>query len=439
MTRPLKLVAQSLTDETAKNLRLELAGMEWIQFLDHSESLEGLTDHLEKHQPDVVLLDWTEQELATCEWLAEHALNPNASFVAFVLHQNDSPSRLMDAVRYGAREIINYPEDKDSLELGLMRLYSLLCRVSQDKEHINPDEKAELPIEAFRGPSRTIAVFAAKGGAGASSVAVNVAHELATLTKQPVLLLDLDQVFNNTSVMLNLKPSHSLGDLAGYAPHKIEEETLDKICVAHECGLKLLAASKSVMDENEPLAQPLLDRVMHLTHSMFAYVVVDLPSHTLDPYHQYFVDHADDVLVVSGLDVPGLVRTRQYLDLASQFVEEGKLKLVLNRWNLQAAYGMTNKSLENEFRYPIYARLSNDWETNVEANSLGKVISRVNAETPLAKDIDLLTRKLAGLEVPPPAENALLEQSVHHIRKLGGIFNNVFNKIHKTTPEQPLA
>jgi Flp pilus assembly CpaE family ATPase len=193
------------------------------------------------------------------------------------------------------------------------------------------------------------------------------------------------------------------------------------------------------MDENEPLAQPLLDRVMHLTHSMFAYVVVDLPSHTLDPYHQYFVDHADDVLVVSGLDVPGLVRTRQYLDLASQFVEEGKLKLVLNRWNLQAAYGMTNKSLENEFRYPIYARLSNDWETNVEANSLGKVISRVNAETPLAKDIDLLTRKLAGLEVPPPAENALLEQSVHHIRKLGGIFNNVFNKIHKTTPEQPLA
>ena len=168
-------------------------------------------------------------------------------------------------------------------------------------------------------PCKVISVFGAKGGAGASSVAVDLAYELRDLSQKPVLLLDMDQVFNNTAVMLNLKPSHALGDLTRNAVSDIDASILRKILVEHESGLKLLVGSKSVLDDNEMISPELLEKTLAFIREEFAYAVVDLPTHVLDPYHQFFVERSDDVMVVSGLDVPGLFRTRQYLDLASQF------------------------------------------------------------------------------------------------------------------------
>ena len=60
---------------------------------------------------------------------------------------------------------------------------------------------------------------------------------------------------------------------------------------------------------------------------------------------------------------------------------------------------MTNKSLEEEFRYPIYGRLVNDWELNVEANSLGKVYSKVNPNSELAQIFNSWPNGWPGLKL----------------------------------------
>ena len=234
MSRQLRVMAFTQRPSLSKALQQQLTDLDWVNWLGVQANLATLTPAIEKKKVDVVLLDWQQAEEPVLDWLKEHALKPDCNFVAILLHQNEPAERLMQAVRFGAREVIDYPACAELLELALLRLNSLLERIVQQIPVTSAVDAASLPPEAFRQPCRLITTFAAKGGAGASSVAVNLAHELRLLTKQAILLLDMDQVFNNTALMLNLKPSHALGDLVSRPIEDLTDETLQKILLNHE-------------------------------------------------------------------------------------------------------------------------------------------------------------------------------------------------------------
>jgi Flp pilus assembly CpaE family ATPase len=195
----------------------------------------------------------------------------------------------------------------------------------------------------------------------------------------------------------------------------IDDSLLKSVVVPHDSGLHILVGSKNILDDTEMIPLNVLENVLQRLKEKYAYIVVDLPTHILDPYHQYLVDQSDMVLLVSCLDIPGLYRTRQYMDLARQHIDLNKVKLILNRWNLKAAYGMSNKNLEEEFRYPVYFRLPNDWDLNVEANSLGNVFSRLNPNADLSKSIQKLAAMVAARD---PSAVGEAEQGKNNTKSL---------------------
>jgi pilus assembly protein CpaE len=154
------------------------------------------------------------------------------------------------------------------------------------------------------------------------------------------------------------------------------------------------------------ISAELLEKTLDYLTSKYNYVVVDLPTHVLDPYHQYMVERADEILLVSSPDIPSLYRTRQYLDLAQKYLDMRKVKMVLNRYNLKAAYRMSNQDVEGEFRYDIYARIPNDWELNVEANSFGSALSKINPKSDTVKALQKLALQVMGEEATVPADEA---------------------------------
>jgi pilus assembly protein CpaE len=404
----LKVVAVASSEETRAALQAQLTG---IDFVDHQGVLIELSDavrNCQKEQPDVIMIDMTGRELDTGLFIEAMTLNPAYPCVVFALHRNLDHQIILDAVRRGAKEFIQYPEDPKSLDAALRKQLAFVSRFSK--------------TEKTQDKGKVITVFSAKGGAGCSTVAVNLAHELHQLTREPVALFDLDQVFSNTAVMLNLRPNYALGDIAQTPSTEVDDALLRKITLKHESGLELMVGSKSVLDENELIPPELLARVMDYLEANYSYVVIDLPTHVLDAYHQYLAERADHLLLVSGLDIPGLYRSRQYIDLAKRYLEEGKLKLVLNRWNLRGAYGLTNKNLEEEFRFPVYCRLPNDWELNVEANSLGCVLAKVNQSADLVKAFRKVASLISGQELPEtvsPKRQGLLSKifSLNFLKK----------------------
>ncbi len=384
-----RVVAVASSEETRSALQEQLSGLSFVQFEGVCIELSDAVQKCQSYQPDVIIAELTDRELDAGLFIQAISMNPENPCVIFTLHKEMDLDVFKDAIRQGAKEFIQYPKDEKALETALTRHLSFLSKIAtQNQQNIDAKNK---PKEA-----KLISVFASKGGSGTSTIAINLAHEIHVQQKKSVALLDLDQFFCNTGVMLNLKPDYSVGDLAQNDPSDFDQQLLNKITVKHDSGIDVVVGSKNVMDDNDMISPELLDQVMDMLVNNYEYVIVDLPSHVLDPYHQYMVERSDEILLVSCPDVPSLYRTRQYLDLAQKYLDVRKLKLILNRYNLRAAYGIKNEELEQEFRYDVFCRIPNDWELNVEANSVGSMLSTLNPKADIVKGIQQLSNLVTG-------------------------------------------
>lgn len=397
----LKIVAVAGSEETRSVLQNQLGALDFVRFNGVLLELSDAVRECQTMGPDVIIVDTTGRELEAGLFIQAIGMNPETPCVIYALHREMEIGVFKEAIRKGAKEFIQYPDDRDMLEVALRKHLKLMSRVSAQGRQA----ASGVPSDGVdRG--KIITLFAAKGGVGCSTVALNLAHELAVIKGQPTAFLDLDQVFCNTAILLNCKPSHSLGDIAATPPSDLDGGLLEKMILRPEGGLvHALVGSKSVLDDNEMISAELLGITLDYLVTRYPYVIVDLPTHVLDPYHQYMVERADEILLVSSPDIASLYRTRQYLDLAQKYLDMSKVKMILNRSTMKAAYRMTNAKVEQEFRYAIYARIPNDWDLNVEANSLGSSLRAVNPKSDVVKALVKLAEQLAGKanELPAPA------------------------------------
>jgi pilus assembly protein CpaE len=417
MKRMLHIVAVAGSEATRQALYQQLSALPFVMCDNFLLTFEEAATLCPEQKPDIILVDMTGRETDAGLFIEAMASKHDCPWSLFALHKEMDHRLILEAVRRGAKEFIHYPEDKSSLEESLKR----------HLQHLEKKLAASLPKESSeKKQGKLVTLFSSKGGAGCSTVAINLTHELLQLTRKSVVYLDMDQIFNNTAVMLNVRPNFALRDLAENRADDVDDTLLQKIIVSHESGFDMVVGSKNVLDETEMVSPELLDKVLNYLLSHYEYVVVDLPTHVLDPYHQYLVERSNQVLIVSGMDIPCLYRTRQYLDLARQYLSEDKLMLVLNRVTLKSAVGISNQDLEAQFRYPVYCRLVNDWDLMVESYSLGRLLSSVSPKAELVKCLQKLARLVAGLEQPQ-------EQVQKESGKMGVLQRLMNNNMSKTS------
>jgi pilus assembly protein CpaE len=125
-----------------------------------------------------------------------------------------------------------------------------------------------------RGGS-VIAVCGARGGVGTTTVAVNLALQLAQATRGHVALLDLHLRQGTTALMLGVKPAGGLR-IALEQPERADALFLDRVAVEINERLRLIAADEPL--DSTPAPSPDGVRsVLALLLRRFNYVVADLP------------------------------------------------------------------------------------------------------------------------------------------------------------------
>ncbi|MBM2810691.1 MAG: response regulator receiver protein, partial [Chloroflexi bacterium] len=163
---------------------------------------------------------------------------PHAKIVrdgaSFVIHDLESAN----GTWLNYTEEISAPRklvDNDLLKLGKT---TLIYRVPAA---IRPAER-EVTLDPLVG--QIITFFTLKGGVGTTSLAVNLATLLRSLTSQSVLLIDLSTERGAVSVHLNLTPKLTLADLPE-DPSLIDIDVLESLILHHPSGLDILAAPPS--------------------------------------------------------------------------------------------------------------------------------------------------------------------------------------------------
>ena len=124
---------------------------------------------------------------------------------------------------------------------------------------------------------KVLGFIGAKGGVGATTVAVNVALALVK-QEHSVILAELKTGFGGAALQLGVDNQSNLGTLLDYKdPEKINPISLDKCLTNHKTGLKLLLAPRNLQDPRD-ITPPQSEHIVNELAGMADYTLVDLPA-----------------------------------------------------------------------------------------------------------------------------------------------------------------
>lgn len=259
--------------------------------------------------PDVILVDIPSDNPAVALRAIELLHQEMPDSAVFAIGTLSQPQVIVNAMRAGAREFIERPTTTTDLLEAFVRLTAAQRRTRQ---------------EGPRG--KVFSVVNAKGGSGATTVAVNLALALQTAHGHTALV-DLAPL-GHAALHLNVKPLFNVAD-ATRNLHRMDSSLLESFMTRHGGGLQLLAGTNipAVVEHSSAEFVKLFD--MMVTH--YRYVVVDA-STRFDAATRLIANLSEKVLLVACTDVASLwsaARVQQYL---GESVNRERVGLVLNRF-----------------------------------------------------------------------------------------------------------
>jgi pilus assembly protein CpaE len=347
------LLAQDKERLTVLQNRLESTKMGRNVFA-HPGFPSGPTDavlrQIQDVRAEVVLVDIDPHDSQRAIHAIELIHSNTNEIVIFAIGPMNDPAIIVSAMRAGAREYLEREAPLESLVEGLSRFTA-----SRSKSR------------ASSGRARVFTFVNAKGGAGATTVAVNTAialHELHGGT----LLVDFAQL-GHASLHLNTRPTFGITD-ALQNLHRLDTSLLQGLMTSCKGGMQLLAGAQEPSGAAPTTAE--LARLFDLLVSQFRYVVVDCSSR-MDQTARLLSDLSNTVLLVAQADVVSLWSAGRM----RAFLEEGggrdRVRLVLNRH--KKISGFDDEDVEAATNCKVLWKVPNNYQSISPAIDKGAPIA----------------------------------------------------------------
>ena len=319
MSRPVTVLLVTDEPDLVAEWRAAEASADLPRLLTHTAA--GVRDAVRlaaSQEPDVVLLGLSAPANALADLTAELAdAAPRAALVAVLdrrtFASGDAESEfLVAATRAGCCDFLRRP-------LSSADVAACLRRVLRGGR-----------LQAVRGAAngRITCFVSNKGGVGKTTLAVNVACELARRVPGRVLLVDAALQLGLCATMLDLEPAVTLHDVVAQID-RLDATLLRELTVRHECGLDLLAAPGDAVAA-AAVREDHVSRVLAVARSAYDHVVVDTFP-ILDGIAIAAFDRADAVWQVVAPTVPAVLGAERLQALLAEVgVEPARQHIVVN-------------------------------------------------------------------------------------------------------------
>ncbi|MDB5452642.1 MAG: hypothetical protein JWO33_1220 [Caulobacteraceae bacterium] len=253
--------------------------------------------------------------------------------------------------------------------------------------------------------SKCWTVMGAVGGAGATTVAIEISSALSRGRgpKNRVCLVDLHLADGAAAAYLGATPNLMMSH-ASAAPDRIDASLLD-IFTAHVTDrLHVLAAPRDPRAFERTQPHTLL-RLLDVACQVYDWVIVDMPRQR-QPWTLDVVGGSDELMIISELTVPALLSARALADELEAELPDGPApRIVLNRL-ASRMFGPAPSMSEAERALGRKAdgAITSDWEAAAASVNLGGPISQHRPKSKIVRDIEDLTERLAS--VPSAARKA---------------------------------
>jgi pilus assembly protein CpaE len=242
---------------------------------------------------------------------------------------------------------------------------------------------------------KLIVVTGSKGGLGATTVALNLAVQIAQLTSKRVALLEFARLFGQIGLMLDFHPRFTLLD-ALERIDCLDESLLASLFTRHKSGIEMLAGPlhAALRDEQrQSVTLKSLLRVLELARAAYDFVVVDLGFVNAAEWSRVLLA-ADTLLLVAEPSALALGMLERYLHAVdSAGLDRARFQIIINRarQNDDAPVAQSEKILKQSF----FARLPNDYRQLSEAVTLGIPLTAASNNPLVARYREAASRLIA--------------------------------------------
>lgn len=359
--------SNNLSRETLKVYLSELGLAEktelYEDYLSCAERLKSLDEN------SVVIIDIGKKDLDNEALLSEIKLYTTKIIVTSLDYSTDM---IIKAMRLGAKEFLPKPVIKDDLK-------QILTRFSVQEYDNN---KA----------SKIISIFSNKGGIGKTTIAINVAAELAKVTRDKVALIDLNMQLGDVSTFLNLDSTFDINYVIRNLLNSPKEVILQTFQKYKNSGLYVLA-DPSYIEQTKTISVSQIDKLLKVLQKTFSYIVIDMPA-SIDSNTLKILDESDKILFTTIVNIPAIRNAQRCMALFnSRNYSKNKVKIIVNRFMENDE--IKPEDVENTLNESIYWKLPNNYFSIMEAINKGIIISEVNTNSNIAESFRGLATKLS--------------------------------------------
>ena len=268
----------------------------------------------------------------------------------FAAGEMSFPPIIVAAMRAGAREFVDRNANRDALLECLTRHASTRTRTRSNA-----------------GKAKVFNFINAKGGSGATTVAVNTALALQQ-SHGKVVLVDFAPI-GHAGLHLNVRPQFGVLD-ALQNLHRLDGSLLEGLMTPYKNGLHLLAGPLQPYAVAPTSAE--LARLFDLLVMQYSFVLIDCSSR-LDQTSRLLCDLSNAILLVTQTDVASLWSAGRVQSFLEESAGGRRARLILNRYKKIPGFG--DEDVEKATNCSILWKVPNDYQLVAPAIDKGVPIA----------------------------------------------------------------
>lgn len=300
--------------------------------------------------------------------------NFNKDFHKIVITSTDySIDNIVRSMRVGAKEFLPKPILKEDLERVLKNV-----AISNDFTE--------------GGSSKIITVYSNKGGIGKTTIAANLAAEMAKATRDKVALIDLNFQLGDISTFFNLNSTFDVAYVVKNLVNKNGDAFLRAFERYNNSNLYILS-DPIYIEQAESITPQEIEALFKNLKNIFPYIIVDM-SANIDSVSLKILDKSDLILFTSIVNIPAIRNAQRCINLfKSRNYPTDKVKILINRYMENDDIKIAD--IEEALGERVYWKIPNNYFSIMEAINRGVPVSEVSGSSNIANSFQDLALKIS--------------------------------------------
>lgn len=369
----LKVVTIYSSDDVAKEVSKCVEGLDGakhsLRDKNYGNALSGLENG---EQADVVIYQMNGASEIEYDELFDFTDKYQGRTSVIVVRKEADAESTRRLMRSGVRDVLPFP-------MSLKELSILLVECLSEKRARITSEHGNL--------AGTTVFMNAKGGCGATTLALNTACSLAENHKAKVALLDFDIQFGDAALYLDLKPQATLRE-ALMQSDRLDPVFLEALMTHHSSGIDVLA-SPGRLESLSEVSPDAINKVLETVVEVYDFVVVDLPA-LVTPWTIDVLRFSEHVMLVVQNSLSTIKNAKMIMNgFPEMGISLSKLEIVNNR-AMSKTHNVDIEKLKKSLNRERIHRVRNDFNSALVSQDQGVSLRDISPRSKLTKDIDHL-------------------------------------------------